>query len=416
MVCGPARPCEHDREATYDGDHRKEVIAPDAGRGGDPCCDDADRPVPVRALIPGAWVAYLPPDDAAFFHTPIVYCARMALLDVIVDLQYGDSGKGKVAHHLVRTKKYTHVLRYNGGCNAGHTIFHKGRKFVTHHIPAGVFFGITSVIGSGCVIDPVQFFKEIKELEAGGVKTKGKIFIAKNAHVITEAHKKEDKKKGGGIGTTGRGNGPAYRDKYGRTGVRAESVPALKPYLIDLYETFSQNSKGKSQKKPVVLGEGAQGFGLDIDWGDYPYVTSSHCTVAGALLNGFPASAIRDVWGVAKIYETYVGSKKFQPEGKVFDEIGDAGEEFGSTTGRRRQVNWLNIQTLARAIRMNGVTHVVLNKIDILNRVGVWKAIDGNRTFSFKSPMAMKKFVISYLVDFGVAKNHIYFSESRERI
>lgn len=335
----------------------------------------------------------------------------MAILDVIVDLQYGDSGKGKVAHHLVRTKKYTHVLRYNGGCNAGHTIFHKGKKFVTHHIPAGVFFGVTSVIGSGCVIDPVQFFKELKELEAGGIKTKGKIFIAKNAHVITEAHKREDRKKGGGIGTTGRGNGPAYRDKYGRTGVRAKNVKSLKPYLVDLYEEFDRN-----KKKIVVLGEGAQGFGLDIDWGDYPYVTSSHCTVAGALLNGFPASAVRNVWGVAKIYETYVGSKKFQPTGRVFDDIADKGEEFGATTGRRRQVNWLNLQTLERAIRMNGVTHVVLNKIDILNRVGVWKAIDGKKTLSFKGPYEMKKFVTSRLASFGVSKSHIYFSESRERI
>jgi adenylosuccinate synthase len=339
----------------------------------------------------------------------------MAILDVIVDLQYGDSGKGKVAHHLVRTKKYTHVLRYNGGCNAGHTIFHKGRKFVTHHIPAGVFFGVKSVIGSGCVVDPVQFFKEIQELEAGGVRTKGKIFIAKNTHVITEAHKKEDKKKGGGIGTTGRGNGPAYRDKYGRTGVRAESVPALKPYLIDLYEEFHK-SKFVNHKSPIVLGEGAQGFGLDIDWGDYPYVTSSHCTVAGALLNGFPASAVRDVWGVAKIYETYVGSKKFQPKGKVFDDIADAGEEFGSTTGRRRQVNWLNIQTLERAIRMNGVTHVVLNKIDILNNVGVWKAIDRKKTLSFKGPNEMKKFVRARLANFGIPARQVYFSESRERI
>jgi adenylosuccinate synthase len=303
------------------------------------------------------------------------------------------------------------VLRYNGGCNAGHTIFHKGKKFVTHHIPAGVFFGITSVIGSGCVVDPVQFFKEIKELEAGGVKTKGKIFIARNAHVITEAHRSEDKKKGSGIGTTGRGNGPAYRDKYGRTGVRAESVPALKPYLIDLYEEFDRN-----KKEIVVLGEGAQGFGLDIDWGDYPYVTSSHCTVAGALLNGFPASAVRDVWGVAKIYETYVGSKKFQPKGKVFDQIGDVGEEFGATTGRRRQVNWLNIDTLERAIRMNGVTHVVLSKIDVLNDVGVWKAIDAKKTLSFKGPAEMKKFVTHRLAQFGVAKKNVYFSESRERI
>ena len=158
----------------------------------------------------------------------------MLRADVVVDLQYGDCGKGKITHHLARTKKYTHVLRYNGGCNAGHTIFHKGKKFVTHQIPAGVFFGVRSIIGSGCVVSVEQFFKEIKMLEAGGVRTKGKIFIASNAHIITAANQAEDKKGGGKIGTTGQGNGPAYRDKYGRTGVRAGSIKELKPYLIDL--------------------------------------------------------------------------------------------------------------------------------------------------------------------------------------
>ena len=153
--------------------------------------------------------------------------------DVIVDLQYGDCGKGKAAHPLARSKKSTHVLRYNGGCNAGHTIFHKGKKFVTHHIPAGVFFGIPSIIGPGCVVDPLAFKREIRSLESGGIKTKGMVFIARNTHTITAAHRAEDgvDKK---IGTTRRGNGPAYRDKYGRTGVRADKVAALKPYLIDL--------------------------------------------------------------------------------------------------------------------------------------------------------------------------------------
>src|SRR3989338_9932153 len=215
-------------------------------------------------------------------------------MDVIVDLQYGDCGKGKVAHFLCQTQKYTHVLRYNGGCNAGHTIFHKGVKFITLHIPAGVFFGVRSIIGSGCVVDPEQFFREIKMLNYGGVATKDKIFIANNAHVITDAHKAEDKKGGSAIGTTGRGNGPAYRDKYGRTGVRAEKVEQLKPYLVDLYKEWygggTSRAGAKGKKDVEILAEGAQGFGLDIDWGDYHFVTSSHCTTAGALLNGFPAS------------------------------------------------------------------------------------------------------------------------------
>ena len=331
-------------------------------------------------------------------------------IDVIVDLQYGDCGKGKVAHFLCKTKKYSHVLRYNGGCNAGHTIFHKGKKFITHHIPAGIFFGVRSVIGSGCVLDPAQFFRELKMLKDGGIATKGKIFIAKNTHIITEAHKKEDGENGKKIGTTGRGNGPAYRDKYGRTGLRAEHVRALKPYLIDLYKEW--HFKGDVN----ILAEGAQGFGLDIDWGDYPFVTSSHCTVAGALLNGLPASALGDVWGIAKIYETYVGSKKFQPKGALFDKIGDIGEEFGSTTGRRRQCNWMNMQTLERAIRMNGVTHIVFNKTDVLRAVGKWAVYDGKKKIEFKGEKPMQDFVVKRLKSLGIPRGRVYFSESKERI
>ena len=336
--------------------------------------------------------------------------------DVVVDLQYGDCGKGKVTHYLARTKKYTHVLRYNGGCNAGHTIFHKGKKFITHQIPAGVFFGTRSIIGSGCVVSVEQFFKEIKMLEDAGINTKGKIFVATNAHVITAANKAEDRAKGKKIGTTGSGNGPAYRDKYGRTGLRAEHVKRLKPYLINLYEEWFTPSKVEGLKNVNILAEGAQGFGLDIDWGDYPFVTSSHCTTAGALLNGLPPSAVRDVWGVAKIYETYVGSKKFQPAAKVFDQIGDIGEEYGATTGRRRQVNWMNMQTLERAIRMNGVTHVVFNKVDVLRQVGQWAVIDKNKVRKFANEKIMQDFILKRLATMGTKKNHVFFSESKERI
>jgi len=335
----------------------------------------------------------------------------MLKMDVIVDLQYGDCGKGKISHYLSNKNSYTHVLRYNGGCNAGHTIFHKGKKFVTHHIPAGVFFGVKSIIGSGCVLDPDQFFREIKMLEEGGVRTKGKIFIAENTHVITDAHKAEDKQKGGKIGTTGRGNGPAYRDKYGRTGVRASEIKKLNPYLLDMYREWYAGTKNIT-----ILAEGAQGFGLDIDWGDYPFVTSSHCTTAGALLNGLPASAIRDVWGVAKIYETYVGSKKFQPKGDVFNKMGDIGEEFGSTTGRRRQCNWMNMQTLERAVRVNGVTHLVFNKMDVLREIGQWAVVDNKKVVKFASEKAMKDFLGKRLAPLGLKKNRIFFSEHKDRI
>ena len=181
--------------------------------------------------------------------------------DIVVDLQYGDCGKGKVTHHLCKTGEYTHVIRYNGGCNAGHTIFHRGKKFITHHIPAGVFFGIRSIIGPGCVVNVEQFFKEIKELKEGGIDTDGLVFIAKNAHIITQNHIDEEAKEAK-IGTTKRGNGPAYRDKFARTGVRAEDVPELRSYLIDLYEELHERCGN-----PIILFEGAQGFGLDIDWG-----------------------------------------------------------------------------------------------------------------------------------------------------
>lgn len=334
----------------------------------------------------------------------------MNKIDIIVDLQYGDSGKGKVAHFLCKTKKYTHVLRYNGGANAGHTIFHKGVKFVTHQVPVGVFYGVKSIIGSGCVVDPVELAKEIRELKKGGIDVKGKLFVAKNAQVVTAAHKNEDCKDKK-IGTTKRGIGPAYRDKYARTGIRAEKVKALRPYLIDLYQEFQTGKKNF-----VILAEGAQGFGLDIDWGDYPFVTSSHCTSAGALLNGFSPQAARDIWGIAKAYETYVGQKKFEPNEKIFQMIREAGEEYGATTGRARQCNWMDIDTLERAVKINGVTHLVISKIDILNGLRVWKIRSKGKTLSFKSDADMKKFIVKRLSPLGILPKNIHFSERKDRI
>jgi len=328
--------------------------------------------------------------------------------DIIVDLQYGDCGKGKIAHALCTTKDYTHVLRYNGGGNAGHTIFHKGQKFVTHHIPAGVFAGIKSVIGPGCVLNPEKFFEEIKSLEAGGINAREMVRVANNTHVITQAHLDEDGKDVK-VGTTRQGNGPAYRDKYARTGVRAESLPELKPYLVDLYDEWFEGGDVR------ILAEGAQGFGLDIDWGEYPYVTSSHCTVGGVILNGVPYSSVRDVWGVAKMYETYVGKKEFQPkDNPVFDKIAEVGEEYGATTGRRRQCNWMSMQLLEHAIRINGITDVVFNKVDVLRSVGEWAVIDKGSIVPFKSEADMKAFVVDRLVKLGIKQEKVLFSENKD--
>lgn len=333
----------------------------------------------------------------------------MITSDIIVDLQYGDCAKGKVAHHLCKHRQYTHILRYNGGCNAGHTIYHNGQKFVTHHIPAGVFYGIKSIIGPGCVLDVEQFFKEIKELNEGGIDTLGKIFVAGNTHIITAEHKAEDASDSK-IGTTKRGNGQAYRDKYSRTGIRAESVAELQPYLIDLYEEFHKNGE------VYVLCEGAQGFGLDIDWGDYPYVTSSSCIVPSALANGLPYKSVKEVWGVAKVYETYVGAKQFEPKDPIFEEIRKVGEEYGATTGRPRQCNWLNVDLLEKAVAINGVTHVVFSKVDVLRQVGVWNVIQSGKIITLGSESEMKQFLIEKLVTKGLLVENIFFSESKDGI
>jgi adenylosuccinate synthase len=330
------------------------------------------------------------------------------IADVVLGLQHGDEAKGKITHHLCSKGNYTHVIRFNGGCNAGHTIYHEGKKFVTHHIPAGVFYGIESIIGPGCVIDPDQFFKEIEELEQAGIPASSLVSIAKNAHVITNSHKEEDSKDSK-IGTTKRGNGPAYRDKYDRSGFRAEDMPCLDGYLIDMYEELY------SRQDVEILFEGAQGFGLDIDHGDYPYVTSSHCTTAAALLNGVPPQAIRKVWGVAKIYETYVGAKRFQPNDEVFDTIQEVGEEFGATTGRKRQCNWMNLDNLIKAIRMNGVTDLVFNKMDVLREVGEWKFYNDANLMEFEEEAQVKSWLTSH-VSLASPVSNVYFSGNKDRI
>ena len=333
----------------------------------------------------------------------------MLQVDVIVGVQHGDEGKGKVTHSLLSKGDYTHCLRYNGGCNAGHTIYHEGQKFVTHHIPAGVFFGIKSIIGAGCVVDINKFLHEIKILKEGGIDVEDKIFIAKNAHIIREKHLWSDSGETT-IGTTRTGNGPCYSEKYSRDGLRASDVERLTPFLIDLHEEFYFNNPNA-----VVLCEGAQGFGLDIDWGDYPYVTSSHCTTAGALLNGFPPQSIRKVYGVAKAYETYVGAKDFQPPGRTFELIQRVGSEFGATTGRPRQCNWINLFEVGRAIDMNGVTDLIVNKVDVLEEVNRWAAYVGQDTkggsMTFQNKEQFCDFIQYYFKD-----TNIIFSGNPERI
>ena len=177
------------------------------------------------------------------------------ITDIILGIQHGDEGKGKVAHHLLKNGNYTHCIRFNGGCNAGHTIYHNDKKFVTHHIPASVFFGVPAIIGPGCVVNIDQFLKELNYLSENGIDVQSNVKIAKNAHIITRAHVTEDTKDEK-IGTTKSGNGPAYRDKHNRTGVRAQDIPLLAPFVIDMYEELYH------KEDAVILMEGAQGFWL----------------------------------------------------------------------------------------------------------------------------------------------------------
>lgn len=288
--------------------------------------------------------------------------------DVIVDLQAGDTGKGKVCHHLTQIpNEYTHVIRYNGGGNAGHTIYKDGKKIVTHFIPTGIVNGLKSIIGPGCVLNISKFLKEVQDLKELGVQIKGNLFVDKRVHIITEDHIEEDSKDTE-IGTTKTGNGPCYRDKFSRKGLRAVDFDIeLDEYLIDIY----QELHGENECK--ILFEGAQGFELDIDWGDYPYVTSSHCTVGSAILNGVPPQSIRKVYGVAKVYRTYVGNKQFEEPSEIFDKIRELGFEYGATTGRKRQIDWLDLDQLLMAVKINGVTDIVINKFDILQMINVYR-------------------------------------------
>lgn len=292
----------------------------------------------------------------------------MKLCDVIVDLQSGDTGKGKVTHSLLKSGSYNLVLRYNGGSNAGHTIYHEGKKIVTHQVPAGVLYGIPSLIGLGCVVNIEKLIEEIHMLNQHGIDTNGLIMIDKRAHVVTDDHLNEDGNDTS-IGTTRQGIGPAYRSKYGRTGKRISDLHQLDGSyfsVVDSLDVFDNS---------WILAEGAQGFALDIDWGDYPYVTSSHCTVGSVCLNGVPPRSINRVYGIAKAYETYVGAKDFGMTHPAHDEIQHLGQEFGATTGRPRKVNWLNVDSFKKAIKVNGVSDIIINKLDILDKVGVYGII-----------------------------------------
>ena len=334
-------------------------------------------------------------------------------IDLILGLQWGDEGKGKIVDVL--TNNYDIIARFQGGPNAGHTLEFDEIKHVLHTIPSGIFHDKKiNVIGNGVVIDPVIFKKEIDTLKNLGVDVSSKLFISRKAHLIFPTHRLIDqaselskgKKK---IGSTLKGIGPTYMDKTGRNGFRVgeleidgwenklnnliskherliknfnveieyninelkdEFLDALKFLksltLIDSEHYF--NTSLKSNKK--ILAEGAQGSLLDIDFGTYPYVTSSNTTSAGACTGlGIPPNKIGNVYGIFKAYTTRVGSGPFPTE--LFDEtgerIGKIGHEFGATTGRARRCGWLDLVSLKHSINVNGVTELIMMKGDVLS-------------------------------------------------
>ena len=333
-------------------------------------------------------------------------------IDVVVDTQAGDSFKGGLTNFLTdpenqkdKIQHYTHCIRFNGGGNAGHTVYKNGEKVITHLIPTGILNGLKSVIGSGCVLNIKSFFEELNDLKSKGFDVDNKVFISKQCHIVTDAHLDEEKNETA-IGTTKRGIGPCYRDKVDRKGIRAEQVPELQPYLIDMYEEFYVKPGIKN-----VLAEGAQGFYLDVDLGDYPYVTSSNCGIGALINNGFSYKDIRIVWGVGKVYETYVGSKQFHGKDPIFDKIQEVGKEFGATTGRRRQCNLLNLDNLIKAVRCLGVTAINLRKLDILEEVNFFRFIYNEVEFDFDNSDSFCE-KIHEILEKETNASHIIFSEN----
>jgi len=334
-------------------------------------------------------------------------------VDLLLGLQWGDEGKGKIVDVL--TSNYNIIARFQGGPNAGHTLVFNGMKHVLHTIPSGIFHDdAINLVGNGVVIDPVIFKKELDKLAEQNIDYRSKLLISRKAHLILPTHRlldaaSETAKGKAKIGSTLKGIGPTYMDKTGRNGIRVgdlelsnwkeryrllankheaminfhnveieydlteleteffAAVETLKTLtFIDSEEYIFQSMKsGKS-----ILAEGAQGSLLDIDFGTYPFVTSSNTTAAGACTGlGIAPNKIGDVFGIFKAYTTRVGSGPFPTE--LFDEVGETmgrvGHEFGATTGRARRCGWLDLVALKYACQVNGVTQLMMMKADVLS-------------------------------------------------
>ncbi|MBC6996429.1 adenylosuccinate synthase [Neolewinella lacunae] len=342
-------------------------------------------------------------------------------VDVLLGLQWGDEGKGKIVDVLA--PQYDIIARFQGGPNAGHTLIFDGKKFVLHTVPSGIFRpGLLNLIGNGVVIDPITLSKELDQLDAAGIDYAGRLFVARKAHLILPSHRlldaaRENAKGDRKIGSTLKGIGPTYMDKTGRNGLRVGNLEA--PDFRTRYEELKQKHKehvglypyiefdlaGEERKwfeaverlkslpfvdgeywinsaldeGKKILAEGAQGSMLDIDFGTYPFVTSSNTITAGVCTGlGIAPQKIGEVIGITKAYCTRVGGGPFPTE--LDNEIGEflrrEGGEFGATTGRPRRCGWIDLVQLRYTIMLSGVTQLVVTKVDVLNKFATLQAAD----------------------------------------
>jgi adenylosuccinate synthase len=327
--------------------------------------------------------------------------------DVVVGLAWGDEAKGKITSHLGAYGEYDMVARWAGGNNAGHTVFVDGKKYKTHLIPSGVFHGITSVIGPGCVLHPESFFGELEYLKSHGFDT-SLVKVSPKAHIVQAKHIEFDKANlAGKLGTTSRGIAPVYADKHARTGILAEQ------YL-------SQEFLWDNTLDGRILCEGAQGFWLDIDHGNYPFVTSSVTLPYGACSLGFPPQKIRNIWGAAKIYDTRSGEDPLFPASLLDDplllKVANAGQEYGVTTGRRRKVRWLDLDLLIHSINMTGTTNLVISKCDVLEEVGEFALYIGEELETYGSMFEMQGRISSLIASCCPLVKEVTYSYSPEKI
>ena len=341
----------------------------------------------------------------------------------VLGAQWGDEGKGKIVDML--TPHFSTVARYQGGHNAGHTVYVHGTKFVLHLIPSGILHpGVTCVIGNGVVVDPQALFKEIDELARMGIAVDGRLLVSEKAHVILPYHRELDvlseaRRGERKIGTTSRGIGPAYEDKIGRRGIRIcdllgdraalqqevrENVSArnriIKDSTLDWKPVFEQLIVHGERMRPfaadvslclaqtmqegkAVMFEGAQATLLDIDHGTYPFVTSSNASVGGVCTGlGVPPRAIGGVLGVAKAYTTRVGEGPLPTElsGELAERLRESGQEYGASTGRPRRCGWFDAVVVRYSARINGLDALALTKLDVLDGLPEVRLCTGYRT------------------------------------